>query len=160
MPDGSPHEQGVVETDTIEPELLDAFAHHFKGLRWDATVPTANGSLRVVWNGSESGIALGTFFLDRQTFLCTVVAGGFEPEHDDYILKMAGGNWDHSDLVRGLTGGKPSAFASLHKVPDRPLLAGILLPMLPVETYQQIKSVDLIVTALFLGRVIQWRAED
>jgi hypothetical protein len=160
LPNGSPHEDAVVETDTLEPELLDDVARHFKGLRWDSTAPTAAGTLRVVWNGSESGIALGTFFLDAQMFLCTVVAGGFEPEHDDYILKKTGAEWDHAEVVRHLAAGKPSPFARLHDIPDRPLLAGILLPTLPAETYQDIQGVDLIVATLFLQRIQAWRAED
>jgi hypothetical protein len=160
MPDGTVHEQDRVETNDIDPGLLEAFGTRFTGLRWDSSVQTESGKLRVVWNGSESGIALGTFWLDEQMFLCTVLAAGFEPEHDEYILNLAGSNWDRSDLVQGLTGGKPSKFATLQQIPERPLLAGMLLPTLPVETYSQLKGVDLILAALFLGRVAQWRSAD
>jgi hypothetical protein len=31
---------------------------------------------------------------------------------------------------------------------------------LPAETYSKIKGVDLILTALFLGRVVEWRREE
>src|SRR5262249_1914691 len=86
MPDGTVHEQDRVDTNDIDPGLLEAFGTRFSGLRWDSSVPTESGKLRVVWNGSESGIALGTFWLDEQMFLCTVLAAGFEPEHDEYIL--------------------------------------------------------------------------
>jgi hypothetical protein len=160
MPDGRPHAQARVETDELDPDLLREFGEHFTGLRWDSTIPTPQGSLRVLWNGSESGIALGTFWLDGQLFLLTVLAAGFEPEHDDYILKLAGSQWDHSDMVQQLTGGKPSAFADLPRRTERPLLAGMLVPMLPVETYRELEGVDLLIAALFLERVLEWRAED
>jgi hypothetical protein len=160
LPNGTPHEQGRVETEDIDPDLLRAFDRHFKGMRWDSNMPTERGQLRVVWNGSESGIALGSFFLDGQLFLCTVLAAGFEPEHDDYILNLAGGQWDKSDLVQQLSGGQPSAFAGLGQLPDRPLLAGILIPTLPIETYNEIKGVDVTVAALFLNRVVEWRSGD
>jgi hypothetical protein len=160
LPDGSLHEQACVDLDTVEPEVLEAFGSRFTGLRWDAAVSTDQGRLRVVWNGSESGIALGTFSLDDRVFLCTALAAGFEPEHDEYILELAGGNWDRSDMVQGLTGGKPSAFADLHRMPERPLLVGMLVPSLPVETYGEIKGVDVILAALFLRRVVEWRSEE
>ncbi len=158
LPNGAVHDRDVVDTDDIDEGLIDAFGTRFTGLRWDASVSTQLGTLRVLWNGSESGIALGTFWLDGQMFLCTVVAAGFEPEHDQFILTQAGTNWDRTDLVQALTGGKPSPFATLHRIPERPLLAGILLPSLPIETYGQLKGVDLILTALFLGRVVEWRS--
>jgi hypothetical protein len=153
MPDGRPHHHERVETDELAPEILEPFSGHFNGLRCDAVIPTDHGGLRVLWNGMDQGAALGTLWLDRQMFLCTVFAAGLNPEADTELLTMAGQRWAGTDLVRQLMEGQPSPFASQHTIPERPLLAGMLLPMLPVETYREIAGVDLILSALFLERL-------
>jgi hypothetical protein len=153
MPDGRPHHQERVETDDLAPEMLEPFAGHFNGLRCDAVIPTDHGGLKVLWNGMEQGAALGTFWLDGQMFLCTVFAAGLDPEADTQLLTMAGRQWAGTDLVRGLMEGAPSPFASLDAIPERPLLTGMLIPMLSIETYREIAGVDLILTALFLERL-------
>jgi hypothetical protein len=154
FPNGTPYHHERVETDDLPREWWEPFAALFEDLRADGSVQTEHGELRVLWN-SSGGAGLGTFWLAGQMFLATVFAGGTDPASDEYLLDLAGKQWDGTDMVRGFMEGKPSPFANLKSIPDRPLLAGLLVPILDPKVYEEIAGVDVLVVAAFLDRMRQ-----
>ncbi len=153
MPDGRPHHREWIETDDLPRESWEPFAELFSGLRCSGTIPTQQGGLRVLWNAGGNGTALGTFWLDDDMFLATVFVGGTDPAADEQLLSLAGGQWAGTELVKAFMQGKPSPFASLNSIPERPLLVGMIAPSLEAATYREIAGVEVLVTAAYLDRL-------
>src|SRR5262245_3809960 len=153
LPDGQPLHQERIETDELDREMWAPFADLFNGVRCSGELPTDHGQLRILWNGSTAGAALGTFWLDDNMFLAVVFAAGLNPEADTQLLQMAGTQWAGTELVKAFMQGKPSPFASLDQIAERPLLVGMLAPSLEHTTYREIAGVDLLTTAAFLERL-------
>jgi hypothetical protein len=153
FPDGRPCHREWIETDVLPRTSWEPFAGLFNGLRCAGTVATEQGNLRVLWNAGGNGAALGTFWLADQMFLAVVFAGGLDPASDEQLLDLAGGQWAGTELVKVFMGGKPSPFADLSSIPQRPLLVGMLAPALEPATYKEIAGVDVLVTAAFLERL-------
>jgi hypothetical protein len=153
FPDGQVHEQhwaGLLEPDNALVSLLDA---RFDGLQCDTVVPIRQGVLRIDWKGSEQGGAIGSFYLDDQLFLCTLLASGLNAEEDEVYLTTTGRAWDKSDMVRGFFEGASSPFAALNEIADRPLLVAMLVPMLPPALYDQINGIELVAVTAYLARL-------
>jgi hypothetical protein len=153
LPDGRPYHQEWIETNDLPRETWEPFDALFKGFRCAGTIPTEQGDLRVLWNAGGNGAALGTFWLNDAMFLAVVFAAGLDPAADEQLLSLAGGQWAGTELVKAFMEGKPSPFASLASIPDRPLLVGMLAPSLEPEQYREIAGVDVLATAAFLDRL-------
>jgi hypothetical protein len=151
LPNGQVHEQYWAELPTTQDGLIAALAASLHNLRCDTVIPIQQGRLRVVWIGSRQGGAIGSFYLDDQLFLCTMLASGLSAEEDQVFLTTTGRLWDQSEMVRGLMEGAPSPFLAVHEIKDRPLLVGMLIPMLPPETYAKINGIELAAVATYFA---------
>jgi hypothetical protein len=155
LPDGQVYHNDRLELDDLDPDTLAIFRPQCDGLRYDSVIDSESGRLRIQWTGYPGGIAIGSFHLDDQMFLCTALAGGLDSQEDQTVLTTTCGAWARSDMVRGLSEGRPSPFERVHEIPDRPLLVGLLIPMLDPATYGAIAGADVIATRLFLDRVTE-----
>ena len=149
LPDGRTHQQHRVELPDARDGLVAALVAQFEGLRCDAVFPIQPGRLRVVWVGSPLGGAIGSFYLDDQLFLCTMLASGFSAEEDQVYLTTTGRAWDRSPMVRGFMGEEPSPFLTVHEITDRPVLVGMLIPTLPPETFAELDGIELAAVAAY-----------
>lgn len=153
LPNGKRYHDDVVETDDIPRDACAPFAELFTGLKCEGTLPADNGEFRVLWNGGPNGSAIGTFWLAGNMFLVTVFAPNFDPTGDEQMLTQVGGKWATTDLVKAFAAGQPSPFESLAQMPERPLLVGMLVPILQPDAYSEVAGIDLLVAVAFLDQL-------
>jgi hypothetical protein len=153
LPNGSRYHEQWIETDDLPRDACEPFNELFTGLKCEGSLPTDHGDFRVLWNGGGNGTSLGTYWLAEQMFLVTVFAPNIDPAADEQMLTQVGQQWAGTDLVKAFAGGQPSPFETLAKLPERPLLVGMLIPVLEAEAYRDIAGVDLLVATAFLDKL-------
>ena len=141
-----------VNTDDIEAATLSPFEPLFDaGPSFNSAMPQAPG-VAVKWTGSESGQALLTCSYQGKLFLSGALVAGSDPEGDAEILRMFTQSLESVPLLRQITGGGPNPLAALEQRPERPLLAAVLWPTLPAETFAELAGIELLLASIFLRR--------
>src|SRR5262245_45620094 len=128
-----------LDLDELDPATLEPFQPLFaQGPCFDSPVPCDLGDLRVKWTGAATGQALFSCSLNKQLFLSGAAAAGLNAEADTEILRMYTASLAATPRIWEITGIEPDTFTVNLNRPERPLLASVVIPTLPIETFEQI----------------------
>jgi hypothetical protein len=139
-----------LDTEALDPEIVAPFEPLFAdGLSFNAAMPGAP-QVTVKWTGSDGGQALLTCSHRGDVFLSGAVVAGLDTEGDAEVLRMFVRSLESIPLLRQITGGRANPLATVLERPDRPLLASVVWPTLPAETFEQVAGLDILLSAVFL----------
>lgn len=142
-----------LDTDDLDSATVAPFEPLFAGgLSFNAPMPNAP-EITVKWTGSEGGQALLTCSHQGRPFLSGALVAGMDASGDAEVLRMFTQSLESVPLLRQITGGRPNPFAALLERPERPLLAGVVWPTLPADTFAELAGLDVLLSAAFLRRV-------
>lgn len=142
-----------LDTGELDPATMEGFRPLFDGGPvFRSAIPTGAGEVSVKWTGADAGHAMFFFSYNEQLFLSGVLVAGKDPAGDAETLRMWTQSLENAPLLQQVTGGRPDPFQPLLARHERPLLASVVWPTLPVETFQQIAGLDILLSVEFLRR--------
>lgn len=106
------------------------------------------------WTGMVGGQALMSIALDGKLYLSGVLVAGKNAVADSQILQMFADSLEKTILVQQITGGHANPFGAVFDRPERPLLAVVLWPTVPVEMLANVAGLDVLLTASFLRKIL------
>ncbi len=141
-----------IQTDDIDQQLTSPFEPLFDGgPSFNSSMPHAD-EVAVKWTGSEYGQALFTCTYRGRPFHSGVLVAGADAAGDAELLQMFIRSMEAVPLFRQLTGVRPDPCAPLLRRPERPLLGGVVWPVLTSEKYEELTGLDLLLSTAFLQR--------
>jgi hypothetical protein len=142
-----------MDTDDFDPGSVAPFEPLFaNGWSFSGPMPGAS-EVTVKWTGSEGGQALLSCSHQGRLYLSGVLVAGRDTDGDADMLQMFTQSLGSTPLLRQITGGRRNPFAALLERPERPLLAGVVWPTLPAETFAELAGLDVLLSAVFLRRL-------
>jgi hypothetical protein len=122
------------------------------GLSFNSSMPGAP-EVTVKWTGADGGQALLSCSHGGQLFLSGALVAGLDAAGDAEVLGMFTQSLERVQLLRQITRDRPNPFAALSDRPERPLLAAVVWPTLPPDTFAKLVGLDVLLSAAFLQRV-------
>ena len=106
--------------------------------------------ISVKWNGTPGGQVLITFHYAGKIYFSGALSCGKEPDADLEIMQLYLESMERIVLYKQITERKPNPFSVLEKLPERPLLVGVVWPTIPAETFKTIMGLELLMTVIYL----------
>jgi hypothetical protein len=151
LPTGEPFDERYVDIDDLDQLRLRRFENLFRDPQISSRVEVPGAHpLQAQCTASAEGMALGTLWLNDQILHSTAMFAGRTESAESSVLNVFHSSIAGTRIVRELGG---HDFAEFFVREERPVLFGVMWPIIPLESYEPFASADIYLAAAFF-RVI------